>query len=170
MIDGPVRYWFRNDLTFFVSTYLVRPWIDLYLWFKHRRKKFQTHVIRPRFLKPGPHDSKERILHGVMEVFCHACETKSVSVGDLNLLQYPKYAEIYDWWMAYQDKESQYPEMPAKPDDWNFEMEYPDENQNHPYVLAMTKFREECRQLMLKWEREEREYLIRVIESSPFIG
>ncbi len=71
---------------------------DLFWYFQCRFvRKHQHHIIRTK-LKPGWHDTDERILHACMSLLVEFVEKESSEkLNDSD--EYKTMMEIYDWWV-----------------------------------------------------------------------
>ena len=172
-MSAPIRYWIQDDLTQFISKYLVRPFIDTYYWLNYRfNPDYQLHIIKPRTLKPGLHSASDRILHANMEIlrtFYESQDPKDYTETDEMSFAWEQFTEMYNWWKNYQNREIILPDMPTRPDGWTFGMIFLDEYKDSEYAKELLRISEIWRTQFAEWEKEERTYLIRLMNLRNYL-
>lgn len=151
---GPWRWWFRNDLTQFVSKYMVRPFVDLYWWWSFRfNPRHIHHVIRPTGLKPGFISVNDKMLHAWMQIICDYVEQNGLIDGtaierDPDVTD--EALDLYRWWKTKDAGDAGLPEMPELPEGWTWDMTMDPAMQDTPFV-------EEVRRVSSVWAERQRE-------------
>jgi hypothetical protein len=166
----PVRFWLEEVLEPFIERYTVDLLYRVKWWFLHRfSKKHQYHVIRPSSLSPGYYDPMTQILHANMDLLKDFVEYNlerdrvDWSATDHHQKAWDDMMEIYDWWVNSYPNREEY-ELPEPPSDTGFLWFTDPKNENTPYMEEYNKVSDLNRELREKWDREEKDYLKKIVD------
>lgn len=105
----PIRFFLQETLPLEfhlrANNYTIYHRIRNTIWAVRHRwdPRHQYNVIRPRTLKPGYHDPRDQILHGVMEClvnyFDNGVPNINWTTDDDHQHAYNEMKAVYDWWM-----------------------------------------------------------------------
>lgn len=192
----PIRWFLFETCAKFLkykiySKFISFPLLRLNNWFKHTFvKKYQHHIIRPRFLKKQYYDYDTRILHASFEMLSQFFESLDdnffITQEYIDASEYPqekeslqsqldfqiKVTELYVWWNNIRpNRENNLLQLPSHLE--NLHEKYgilfmmADLYKDYPDVIEYKKIINENNQLYTKWNEEDKNMLKNLIEIAP---
>jgi hypothetical protein len=146
---GPWRWWFRNDVTQFVSKYVVRPFVDAYWWWMFRfSERHRRHVIRLD-VRPGPIPAEDAMFFSWLKILGDYLKRNNFEAQPWDE---EVFNELVDIWFTGVtiDEGKDLPEMPELPNGWTWSMTMDPALQDTPFV-------QEVRRVQGAWSRHEAE-------------